>query len=208
MFPRWQTLVKVPALCALVAGGFSSNGLQAQCCHGGMRPGLSPGLIAQQLLQTQQLLQQQQLLLQVQQQQLLQTARLNRQIDELAKQGPEAIKSALKDPKPEMRFIAALAAAKNGPGLEKELVERLTDDNASVRQAARRGLVTLSTVRDGKPNRRRSVDFGPTPTANRTAQKTAARKWSDWLDRQQKRKDELKTAAAQTTIKRATVPAR
>ena len=58
----------------------------------------------------------------------------------LAKEGPEAIKTALKDAKPEMRLIAVLHRGQLGLALTEDLIERLTDDNSLVRQAARRRL--------------------------------------------------------------------
>lgn len=225
---RRQFRFTVCAWCALVIAGLSANAVRAQCAHGGHHHhGGSPGMFAGQLLQAQQLMMQQQLVLQQiqqaqQQQQLLQTARLNRKIGELVKQGPEAIKGTLKDAQAEMRFIGAVAAGKIGPGLEKELIERLTDDSAAVRQAARRSLVSLSNKLDGKPSGRR-VDFGPLANATATAQKSAALKWTTWLDQQQKpkttgksirlrdtalsdlahrqhkQKDEVKTRTAQAT---------
>jgi HEAT repeat protein len=152
-------------------------------------------LLQQSLLQQRQLLQQQQLQLQilqqVQQQQLLQTARLKRQMRELADKGPEALKAALNDPNAELRLIAALAIGKYGPALTDDLIERLTDENASVRQAARRSLVRLNTSAG-----RRNVDFGPAEGANRVAQKSSARQWHTWFEQQQAKAANLKTGTA------------
>jgi HEAT repeat protein len=117
----------------------------------------------------------------------------------LAGQGPDAIKAALQDPQAEKRWVAALVAGEYGPSLANELIERLTDDNAYVRQAARQGLIRLSTkvgTREGKPSAGRSVDFGPAPDANRAAQKSAARKWRTWFERQQARPVNLKAVMA------------
>jgi hypothetical protein len=132
----------------------------------------------QQMLQRQ--LQQQQLLLMQQQvqQQVLQTAKTERQMRDLADKGPDALKAALRDPKPETRLLAALTVAKHGPDLTDELIELLTDDSTAVRQAARRGLMRINTSAG-----RRSVDFGPAPEANRIAQKASAKKWRTWFDR-------------------------
>lgn len=205
MSARWQFPFFVSAWCAAFVGGpfggaawsqydrddganpRMSQG-RSQCNQGGsLNPRMSQGLIAQQQMLQQQLLQQQQ--------QMLQMAKLDRQMRELAKEGPEAIKTALKDPNAEMRLIAVLTVAKYGPPLTDDLIERLTDDNASVRQAARGGLVSLSTQRDGKPGKRRSVDFGPATNANRSLQESAARKWRTWFERRQKRKEDLKAVA-------------
>src|SRR5262249_46084528 len=92
-------------LCA-AAVTLSANRVRAQCRHGaGSNPGISPGMLQQTVMQQQQLLQQQQMQLQllqrVRQQQLLQTAQRNRQMRDLADKGPEALKAALRDPKPE-----------------------------------------------------------------------------------------------------------
>ncbi len=213
MSARRQSPLLLAALSALLAVGLSANASRAQCSRGGgFGPGMSPGmgggfnprmqqgLIAQQLTQQQQQLMQQQLLQQIQQQQqqqqLLQMAKLTQQMRDLAKEGPDAIKSALKSPNPETRLIAVLTISKYGHDLTDELIERLTDENVSVRQAARRGLVKLSTMRDGKTNQVRGVDFGPVANAKRSAQETAARKWRDWFERQQKREDDSKAIAA------------
>ena len=169
MSRRWQSPLILAAFCAALAGGPSASVVRAQCSHGGgLNSRMSPALIAQQLMQQQQLSMQLQLLQQVQQQQLqLQTAKLNQQMRELADKGPEAIKTTLQDSNPKMRLIAVLTIGKYGPALTGELIERLTDDNASVRQAARRTLVGLSTKRDGKASKGRRVDFGPAVNANR-----------------------------------------
>ncbi len=194
MFARWQALLIISVVCAALAGGPFANVARAQCGRGGgSGPRLSPGLLQQQVLQQQLLLQQ------VQQQQLLQTAQLDRQMRDLADQGPEAIKAALKDPQAKKRWMAALVVGKYGPALTDELIELLTDDNSFVRQAARKSLVRLSTTagtRQGKPSTRRSVDFGPAANANRAAQKVAARKWRTWFEKQQAKADTLKPVSA------------
>jgi len=199
MSASWQSPLILTALSAVLAVGPSVNIARAQCNHGGSSGGFGPsmaqGLIAQQLMQQQQLLMQQQLLQQIQQRQQLQTAKLDQQMRELAKEGPDAIKTALKSPNPQVRLTAVLTIDKHGPALTDELIERLTDDNTSVNQAARRALMKLSTVRKGKPNKARSVDFGPVANAKRSAQQTAARKWRTWFDRLQKREADSKTVA-------------
>jgi hypothetical protein len=183
---RWRTHLCVPVL-SIVLSAFSANVANAQCSHGRQVGQPDPRLL-QSLLQ-QQLLQQRQLQ-QLQQQQVLQMKFLEGQVHELAGQGPDALKTALQDPRPEKRWAAAFIIGKDRLPLTDELIERLTDDNPTVRQAARQGLVRLSTTagtREGKPSARRSVDFGPAPDANRTAQKAAARKWRTWFEQQQAR---------------------
>lgn len=192
MSAPWRSHLLLTTLCAALAGGPSASVARAQCSHGGgSGPRFSQGLIAQQMRQQQHLMQQQLLLQQVQQQQLLQTAQLNRQMRDLADKGPEALKAALRDPKPEMRLLAALTVGKHGPALTAELIELLTDDNASVRQAARRSLIHLNTSAG-----RRNVDFGPAEGSNRVAQKGAARKWRTWFERQQAKAANVKATTA------------
>lgn len=156
MSPCWQLRLLLTILCVALAGGPTASTARAQCNHGGgLGPRVSQGLIAQQLLQ-QQLFQQMQLIQRVRQQQLLQTAKLARQMRELAKEGPEALKTALKNPHAEMRLLAALTVGKYGPALTDDLIERLTDDNATVRQAARPGASQHSARRQaGQGSKRR-----------------------------------------------------
>jgi hypothetical protein len=213
MAARWQFPLILSALSASLIGGPFSNTAHAQCSHGGgsgfrssqgsMLPMmmqqrmLQQQMLTQQMLQTQQTLQQQQL----EQQQLLQTVQVGRALRDLIAKGPEAIKVALRDSNPQMRQIAALAAGKHGSALANDLIERLTDDNASVRQAARRSLVNLGVaLRDGedKLTSGRRIDFGPAPDANQAAQKVAARKWSEWFDQAQGKTSELEFASVQT----------
>lgn len=202
MSARWQFYLLVAVSCAILLGGPVAHRARAQCSHGGgFMPRYSQGGFPQQnllqttLLQQQMLQQQQQQLLlvqqQVRQQQLLQTARLNRQMRDLADKGPEALKAALRDPKAEMRLLAALTVGKHGPALTDELIELLTDDNASVRQAARRGLIRLNTSAG-----RRNVDFGPAEGSNQVAQKISARKWRTWFEQQQAKVANLKSIPA------------
>jgi hypothetical protein len=199
-------------LSAALAGGLATSDVRAQCSHGGgfgsrgpqgggFGPGVSQGLITQQLLR-QQLLQQQQmqLLQQVRQQQMLDIAKVDRQMRELAKEGPEAIKTALQNPNPDMRLIAVMTVGKYGPALTDDLIERLSDENPSVQQAARRSLVRLSTQRNGKPTKGRSVDFGPALGSNRVAQGISARKWRSWFEGQSKNVADLKDFAIPDSV--------
>ncbi len=189
--------VFLSTLCATVALDAWANVVSAQCAHGGgMGSRMSPGLAGQQMMLQRQLMQQQQLMQQVQLQQQLQTVQLDRQVRDLVKDGPGAIEAALKDPNPETRLTAVLALVKNDPSRLEDLLARLTDDADIVRQAARRALISLSTTRDGKANKRRSVDFGPASNASHTAQRTAVRKWQSWFERQKKNEEALKTIAA------------
>jgi hypothetical protein len=189
MSRRRQSALLTLALFAALSGGPLASTARAQCARGGSPGSLaSPGGSRQQLQQL-QLLQQLQQQQQLQQLQLLQQQRqaradLERQVRELLDQGPEAIRTALQDPNPEMRFVAARAAGRSDPSLATDLIERVTDENSLVRQAVRNSLVRLSTaVKDagGKPVAQRRIDFGPTQQANRAAQKIAADKWRTWF---------------------------
>jgi hypothetical protein len=204
---RWRAHLCVPAL-GIVLSASSANVADAQCSHGRQTGQPDPRLM-QSLLQ-QQLLQQRQLQ-QIQHQQVLQMKFLEDQVRELAGQGREALKIALQDPRPEKRWAAVFVIGKDRLPLTDELIERLTDDNPFVRQAARQGLVRLSTTvgtREGKPSARRSVDFGPAPDANRTAQKAAARKWRTWFERQQARPDDPRGVAVRVPPASAAVLAK
>jgi HEAT repeat protein len=200
MSARRQGHLILSALCTMAAYGLGTGSTHAQCHRGGgSHPQMSQGFPMWQMMQ-------QQMLTQQQQQQMLQTAKLERQMLELAKEGPEALKTALKSNNPQMRLIAVLTVGKHGPALPNELIDRLTDDDASVRQAARRGLISLSTMRKGQPNKGRGVDFGPAATANRTAQQTAARRWHTWFERQQKSEETARTVVAKAAARPVAAP--
>jgi hypothetical protein len=187
MSVRSKPRLHLSLLSAALAIPLFANIGHAQCSHGrGSSTRYSPGM--QQLVQQQQL-QQLQMLQQLQQQQLVQAVQLERQMLDLVKQGPEVLKTFLRDRQPEKRLLTAIAIGKHGPPeLRDDLVQLLTDNNSLVRQAARRSLVSLSTWRDGKRGVRRGVDFGPAANASRAAQKAAVLKWQTWLDKQQETK--------------------
>lgn len=169
----------------------------AQCCHGGgggahfgspgmggsADPRMLQALVAQNMMQ-------QQLVMQQVQQQMLQKKQLDDLTRELTGKGPDDIKKALRDPRVEMRWLASLVVGEKGLPLSRELMELLTDDNAHVRQAARRSLVSLSKIaqkNSGELKKTvrnpRGVDFGPLAEGNRAAQKIAVRKWGEWFDK-------------------------
>jgi hypothetical protein len=199
MSVRWQSPLLLSLFCAVVAGGPLIPSAHAQCNHGGgMMPRLSGMFSPQQMLQQQMLQQQQMLLLQQQmqqQQQLQLTAKRDKDMRDLSDKGPDALRAALSDPKPEMRLLAAQAVGKYGPDLTNELIDLLTDDVAAVRQAARRSLVKINNSAG-----RRSVDFGPAEGANKIAQKASAKKWRTWFDRATARADR-KTSAVPADAK-------
>ena len=73
-----------------------------------------------------------------------------------------------------------------------DLIARLSDSNALVRQAARRSLIILSffalqqdgltqtIVADNQASRPNIVDFGPVPNADSAAREESAKRWEDW----------------------------
>lgn len=209
MFLRGQRLLNVSMVCALAAGASAANLAQGQCCcrhGGGMGMGGSMAnpavlqMLMQQFLQQQRLLQHVQ---QIQQQKMLQAKILQAEVRKLAGQGPAALKAALKAPQAEKRWAAALVVGEHGPALTDDLIALLTDDNAFVRQAARRGLVRLSITmgkRERKSGKGRRVDFGPAPGSNRVAQRRAARKWRSWFELQQKTVVNLKGFVPPKTV--------
>jgi hypothetical protein len=91
-------------------------------------------------------------------------------------EGP-ALKEKLKDDKAEIRMAAARAIGTKGLRLGSELIERIEDEEDSVRQAARAALVRLS----------RGQDFGPAPAADPVARAAAVRQWQAWWDQQGRR---------------------
>jgi hypothetical protein len=87
---------------------------------------------------------------------------------------PEAfIKERLRDEQPEVRQAAARVVAAKMPGLAREVIDLLDDNNAAVRAAARQALVLLS----------RGEDFGPESDAARDERTRAQAKWREWWDR-------------------------
>lgn len=196
---RWRTLLCVQ-VCGAVVGALFAPAADAQCHHSGQFA--QPNSRMLQTLVRQQLLQQKRTLLHVQQVRILQAKVLENQIRELAGKGPEAIEAALRDPKAEMRWVAALVVGERGPFRPNQLIKLLSDANPYVRQAARQGLVRLSTrvsTREDKLRSPRSVDFGPAPNARPSAQKAAARKWTAWFEKQKKQPSKQKTTIARQT---------
>ena len=186
------------------AGLVLCPGAPAQCHQGGGPggsggrsggpggPGMNGGLA---LLQQQQMQQLQQIVLQQQLQEL------DRQVRELAKADPSAVEEALQSPSATTRWVAARVVTLQSLPLQDGLIKLLTDPDLFVRQAARQGLVSLSTraqrsTDKERPSARR-VDFGPLPSAGPAAQAQSARKWRDWW----KKLDASQTAQANTSDK-------
>jgi hypothetical protein len=83
---------------------------------------------------------------------------------------PELV-AKLKDSDAGVRWLAALTLGRKRVHVEKELISRLSDPVAEVREAARRALVRLA----------RGTDFGPFPLDSQAGIQTAAQRWTDWL---------------------------
>jgi HEAT repeat protein len=100
----------------------------------------------------------------------------------------------------------------------KELLERLTDDNDAVRQAARRSLVILGFLALNPEEGQRSnslapgqrvtplaqlkqpKDFGPPPGAGRTVQVQCKQRWADWWDELDKKQPRQAALRAKTEV--------
>jgi hypothetical protein len=94
---------------------------------------------------------------------------------DLSREQPEVLRQQLRDPEPALRLLAIAAVALGRHHLESDLIDRLNDQDASVRQAARRTLTRLA----------RGTDFGPTPGASQRSIDRSVAKWRQWLALQQ-----------------------
>jgi hypothetical protein len=92
------------------------------------------------------------------------------------------------------RLSAAYVAGERQLFWTSDLIDRLTDSNTLVRQAARRSLVILSyftllkkespdAAADQSPRPGAIVDFGPKTDADETAREEAVKQWKEWWDR-------------------------
>jgi hypothetical protein len=146
-------------------------------------------------LQTQ--MQTQMLMQQLQSQQLQMQyiqMKMNELVQKMAAKDTDALAMALVDPRAEIRWAATQAIAQRRLPLQDALIERLTDPHPDVRQSARGALIQLSIAQSTKtataqttsrkPRGNTGVDFGPAPSASRSAQATAAKKWSEWWAKQ------------------------
>ncbi len=97
-------------------------------------------------------------------------------VRQLLREKPEFLVKKLGDPNPAIRWLTIQAIARRRLPLEKALIERLSDPDRAVAQAARTALVRLG----------RGVDFGPPAKATRPQRHKAVERWSDWLVLQEK----------------------
>jgi HEAT repeat protein len=89
----------------------------------------------------------------------------------LAREQEDVLRRQLRDPEPATRLEAIEAVSMARRTLETELIERLDDPDADVRQAARRALVRLA----------RGTDFGPRTGASKRLRRKAQQRWLEWL---------------------------
>ncbi len=117
-------------------------------------------------------------------------------IGQFSRKSESEIQESFQSDKPEIRFAASYVTGEKKLPLIEELIGALTDRDVFVRLAARRSLIMLSywananaiekENADKEPGQKKStkkpkaVDFGPESSANKTAQKNAARKWKAW----------------------------
>jgi hypothetical protein len=117
----------------------------------------------------------------------------------------ESLRAELTNKSSARRLTAAYVVGERQLPWIADLLDRLTDSNALVRQAARRSLVILSyfALQSSKPNSAVAddsacdapiVDFGPQLNGDRVAQERAASEWKDWWDRQAPGADKKRSA--------------
>jgi hypothetical protein len=90
---------------------------------------------------------------------------------QLSKLSETALQKQLSDDHVEVRSMAAYVIGHRGLHLESALIDLLEDENAGVRQSARRALVKLA----------HGEDFGPRPNSDENERHEAKRQWRDWL---------------------------
>ncbi len=92
----------------------------------------------------------------------------------LSKQSPSVIKEALIEKDPEVRKAAVRAAVPRDRELVWAVIDRLEDARADVREEARKVMVGLG----------KGEDFGPSPSASKSEQGEARKKWRAWWEKQ------------------------
>jgi hypothetical protein len=94
----------------------------------------------------------------------------------LARMDATALKERLKDDRTEVRAAAVRAAADKKPPLGAEIIDRLEDKEAAVREAAHKALVALA----------RGTDHGPKADTKDADKAEAVRQWRAWWAKQGK----------------------
>jgi len=89
----------------------------------------------------------------------------------LSRQDMDELREKLRHLNPMVRLETVQVVALKRLHLESELIDRLTDPQPVVREAAHQALILLS----------RGTDFGPWPQATPTQQAEAIHKWRAWL---------------------------
>jgi hypothetical protein len=93
-----------------------------------------------------------------------------KRLHDLARVSPEGLRSKLSDQNPEMRWMAIQVAGVKRYPMESDLIGLLSDQDNSVRQAARQALIRIS----------RGNDFGPAVKANKTERQRSISRWKQW----------------------------
>jgi HEAT repeat protein len=94
---------------------------------------------------------------------------------DLGKADEKALEQALTDKNPMVRLTAIQEISKRRLPLERDLIERLLDEQPLIRTAARQALIRLA----------RGLDFGPKAGAARLEHFQAVQRWRHWLAMQQ-----------------------
>jgi HEAT repeat protein len=95
----------------------------------------------------------------------------------LSRLDEDTLKATLSDQRPELRRAAILAIQQKKLAWGAELIERLKDDNAEVRDAAHQALVKLPGA----------TDLGPDAKAGTAERTEAVVRWKAWWDKQDHR---------------------
>jgi len=96
---------------------------------------------------------------------------LDRLVRDLWQESTEVLQQRLHDDNATIRWIATQVVGTKRIRLESDLIERLSDANLEVREAARQALVRIG----------RGTDFGPALQATPTQRAQAVEKWRSWL---------------------------
>jgi hypothetical protein len=93
-----------------------------------------------------------------------------KRLKDLSRESPESLKKKMKASDAETRWMTIQVVGLKRLPFQKELIDRLSDRDKSVRQAARLALIRLS----------RGNDFGPAVKASKSEQEQAISKWKNW----------------------------
>jgi hypothetical protein len=91
-------------------------------------------------------------------------------LKDLALENPHDLRMKLKDKDVETRWMAIQVVGIKRYPYQSDLIDRLSDPDNSVRQAARQALIRIS----------RGNDFGPAIKANKAERQRAVSRWKQW----------------------------